>query len=428
MLTDQLLNTLVALDKPIKKSDGGGLHIFVVPFGRKRWRLAYRFDGKQKTIDGGEYPAVSLHRARVWREEMKALLAAGIDPIAHKKEAKFQAVADKVTFAMLAREWIEARRPAWSPRYARLIEGRLENDVLPIIGDKPIRSILPRTMLEALRVIEARGSYEMAHRIKNHCSEIFRYGIPDGRCESDPCRDLSAAMIKPSPVQHRAKVEIKDLPEFYARLNADAGSELSHLALRWTILTMVRTQETRFAQWSEFEGLGSDEPLWRIPPERMKMRSEHLVPLPPQAIDLLRRIRDINPYGKAGNERLGKYLFPVAGSRSDTISENRMLDVMYRMGLRGKATVHGFRSLASTVLNESGHFMPDWIEMQLAHMPRGVRGVYNAARYLSHRRKMMAWWAKYLDAAEEAAPIALEGFKVAQRKQEKALAWFQASW
>jgi integrase len=428
MLTDQLLNSLFARDKPIKKSDGGGLQIVVTPNGKKRWRQAYRFDAKQKSVDGGEYPATSLHRARVWSEEMKALVANGIDPIVHKKDAKFQAAADLTTFGMLTREWIEARRPAWSPRYARLIEGRLKSDILPIIGDKPIRSILPRTMLEALRVIEARGSYEMAHRIKNHCSEIFRFGIPDGRCESDPCRDLSAAMIKPPPVRHRAKIEIKDLPEFFARLNADEGSRLSHLALRWTILTMVRTQETRFAQWTEFEGLGGDEPLWRIPAERMKMRSEHLVPLPPEAVGLLRQIRDINPFGKAGNERLGKFLFPVAGTRSDVISENRMLDVMYRMGLRGKATVHGFRSLGSTVLNESGLFMPDWIEMQLAHMPRGVRGVYNSARYLPHRRKMMEWWARYLCAAEEAAPVALEGFRDTRRKQEKTLAWFQTTW
>lgn len=428
MLTDQILLNLTATQTPIKKSDGGGLHIFVVPLGRKRWRLSYRFDGKQKTVDGGEYPTVSLHRARVWREEMKALLASGVDPTDHKKEAKFQAVADKVTFEMLAREWIEARRPSWTPRYARLVEGRLQHDILPVLGNKPVRSILPRTVLEALRGIEARGSYEMAHRVKNHCSEIFRFGIPDGRVESDPCRDLTAAMIKTPPVKHRGKVEIKDLPEFFARLKNDNGSDMSHLALRWTILTMVRTQETRFAQWSEFEGLGSDDPLWRIPAERMKMRSEHLVPLPPQAVSLLREIKALNKYAQAGNERFGKFLFPVAGSKSDTISENRMLDIMYRVGLRGKATVHGFRSVASTVLNESGLFMPDWIEMQLAHMPRGVRGVYNAARYLSHRRKMMEWWAQYLDAAEEAAPIALQGFSNPQRKQEKILAWFDKDW
>jgi integrase len=178
----------------------------------------------------------------------------------------------------------------------------------------------------------------------------------------------------------------------------------------------------------EFEGLGGDEPLWQIPAERMKMRSEHLVPPPPEAVDLLRQSRGTNPFGKAGNERLGKFLFPIAGTRSDVISENRMLDVMYRMGLRGKATVHGFRSLGSTVLNESGLFMPDWIEMQLAHMPRGVRGVYNSARYLPHRRKMMEWWAHYLRAAEEAAPVTLEGFRDTRRKQEKTLAWFQTTW
>jgi integrase len=174
-------------------------------------------------------------------------------------------------------------------------------------------------------------------------------------------------MIKPPPVRHRAKIEIKQLPEFFARLNADGGSRMSHLALRWTILTMVRTQETRFAQWSEFQGLGGREPLWRIPPERMKMRSEHLVPLPPQAVALLREIRDANVYGRAGNERLGKFLFPVAGSRSDVISENRMLEVMYRMGLRGNGARLSIPG--QHCAQRSGKFMPDWIEMQLAHMP-----------------------------------------------------------
>lgn len=152
------------------------------------------------------------------------------------------------------------------------------------------------------------------------------------------------------------------------------------------------------------------------------------MPLPPQAIHLLREIKELNVYGAAGNERFGKFLFPVAGSRSDTISENRMLDIMYRVGLRGKATVHGFRAVASTVLNESGLFLPDWIEMQLAHMPRGVRGVYNAARYLPHRRKMMEWWAQYLDDAERAAPLTLPTMQTALRPKAQGLAWFQTSW
>jgi integrase len=174
------------------------------------------------------------------------------------------------------------------------------------------------------------------------------------------------------------------------------------LALRWTILTMVRTQETRFAAWSEFEGLDGNQPLWRITPERMKMRSEHIVPLSRQAVALLKEIEAVNVFRTAGNERLGKFLFPVATSKSNVISENRMLDILYRMGLRGKATVHGFRGLASTVLNESGEFEPDWIEVQLAHVARGVRAAYNSARYLAHRRSMMQWWADYLERAEKA--------------------------
>ena len=255
-------------------------------------------------------------------------------------------------------------------------------------------------LLTAIREIEKRGSLEMVHRVKNHCSEIFRFAIAEEKCRSDPARDIGAAMKRPAPVKHRAKVDAKDLPIFFAKLNADEGARMSHLALRWTILTMVRTQETRFAEWSEIEGPGTDQPLWRIPGERMKMRSEHLVPLAPQAVTLLNEIADINLYRKAGNDRFGCYLFPVASSNTCTISENRMLDIMYRIGLRGKATVHGFRGLASTVLNESGLFEPDWIEVQLAHVQRGVRAAYNSVRYLAHRRAMLAWWADYLETAE----------------------------
>lgn len=268
----------------------------------------------------------------------------------------------------------------------------------------------------------------MAHRVRAYCSEIFRFGIPDGRVLTDPCRDLGTVMRKRAAVTHRSKIPIKELPHFYAALNADTGSRLSHLALRWTILTMVRTTETRHAQWSEFEGLGGPEPLWQIPAERMKMRVEHLVPLPPQAVALLREIKELNVYGKYGNERFGQYLFPVIGNQGDTISSNRMLVLLQRLGVGDKATVHGFRSIASTVLNETGLFKPDWIELQLAHVPGGVRAVYNAARYLSHRRQMLEWWADYLDKAEQAsAAIAIEKATPA-KPNVRALEWFQSSW
>lgn len=405
MLTDIALKALKPAPKPYKRSDGGGLFIFVKPNGGKFWSLGCNVNGKQKFFSGGSYPTVSLREARDWRAAIKAQLLLGLEPNARPKPRKQRRALSPDepppdSFEAVALEWYETRLLSWSPRYAGVLMRRMKADIFPIVGRQPIDTITPRQMLEALRAIEKRGSVEMAHRVKNHCSEVFRYAIPDGRCQSDPCRDLAPAMAKPKPKQHRAKVASKDLPAFFAKLNADGGDRMSHLALRWTILTMVRSQETRFAEWSEFEGLDTEEPMWRIPPERMKMRSEHLVPLPPQAVKMLDEIRRINVYLAAGNMKFGRFLFPVPTSKTGTISENRMLDIMYRIGLRGKATVHGFRGLASTVLNESGLFEPDWIENQLAHTPRGVRAAYNSARYLGHRRKMMEWWADYLDVAE----------------------------
>ncbi|WP_380872167.1 integrase [Sphingomonas sp. DBB INV C78] len=403
MLTDIALKAMKPAERPYKKADGGSLFILVQPDGKKYWRFAYRFDGKQKLLSGGRYPQIGIRAARSWRDAAKAQLARGLDPSAERKaDRSLLATSVSNSFEDVAREWLETRTLGWSPRYAALVVGRLEADVFPYLGSTEISAIAPRAILDVVRRIEARGAVEMAHRVKNHLSEIFRYAIPDGRCESDPCRDLTAAMTRPKPVQHRAKVSARELPDFFRRLNADGGERMSHLALRWTMLTMVRTQETRFAEWCEFEDLDGAEPLWRIPPERMKMRSEHLVPLSRQAVATLREIHGMNVFRKAGNMRLGRFLFPVASARSFVISENRMLDIMYRLGLRGKATVHGFRGLASTVLNESGKFEGDWIEHQLAHQPRGVRAAYNSARYLQHRRPMMQWWADYLEAAEKA--------------------------
>ncbi|WP_447763643.1 tyrosine-type recombinase/integrase [Sphingopyxis panaciterrae] len=407
MLTNVTLNSLKAQKKPYKKSDGRGLYIQVQPNGSKLWRLAYRFDGKQKLLAGGPYPKVSLAEARGWRETAKHQIALGIDPGKAKTKPGEMDAAELTdppqlgnSFEHVAREWLEARMLSWVPKYAKHIVRRLEADVFPVVGPLDIREITPRQMLEIFRGIQARGSLEMAHRIKNYCSEVFRYAIPDGRCDSDPCRDVTPAMAKKKPVRHRSKIAAKDLPDFYVKFNADTGERLTHCALRWTIMTMVRTQETRFAEFEEFEEMEGDNPLWRLSPERMKMRNEHLVPLPRQAVALYHEIRELNIYRAAGNLRLGRYLFPVPASKSLVISENRMLDMMYRMGLRGKATVHGFRSLASTVLNETGDFHPDWVEMQLAHQPQGVRGVYNSAIYLKHRRPMLQWWADYLDDAE----------------------------
>ena len=403
MLSDAMIRSLKAGPKPTKHADGGGLFILVNPDGKKHWRLSYRFAGKQKLLSGGPYPIVKLSDARKWRDEAKAHLLEGRDPSTIRKaEKKALAAKGQDAFEIVAREWLHTRSKVWSERYARITRTRLEQDIFPGLGSVPIGDIDPVMLLTELRKIEQRGSVEMAHRIRNHVGEVFRYGIATQQCRSDPSRDIAPAMMRPAPVKHRAKVDARELPQFFAKLAQDEGTRMSHLALRWSMLTMVRTQETRFATWSEIEGLDGNQPLWRITPDRMKMRSEHLVPLSRQAVDLLKEIEAANVFRTAGNARLGKFLFPVATSKSDVISENRMLDILYRMGLRGKATVHGFRGLASTVLNESGEFEPDWIEVQLAHVARGVRAAYNSARYLAHRRIMMQWWADYLERAEKA--------------------------
>jgi integrase len=406
MLTDTALRTLKPAQKDYKKSDGGGLHILVTSSGSKLWRISYRFGKKQRTLGGGAYPAVGLASARKWRDDIKAALAEGQDPSDLQRARKQAAqTAQATTFEAIARAWLEAIRPQWSDRYAALIVARFENDVFPSIGQKPISTIDGATVRAMLKKIEDRGAIEFAHRIRAHCSCVFRFAIADGKAKSDPTAGLADAQPKPAPVVHRPRVKTKDMPDFFVRFLRDEGDELTHVALRWTILTMVRTQETRFALKDELEGLHGPAPQWRIPAERMKMANEHIVPLSRQAVALLPQI-----FALSGDS---KFLFPVPGTKKGVISENRMLDCMYRMGYRGKATVHGFRGLASTVLNEATRIDPsgdevrmwesDWIERQLAHVEQDeVRGAYNAAEWIGPRRRMLQWWADWLDERETA--------------------------
>lgn len=406
MLSDATLRGLKPNAKAFKKSDGGGLHILVLPSGTKLWRLSYRFDGKQKTLANGTYPATGLANARQWRASVKTHLEKGNDPSEMQKAEKRAAKAAKGnSFEIIARAWLASIRPQWSDRYAALVIGRFENDVFPKIGKLPIATIDGPTLRAMLKPIEDRGAVEFAHRIRAHCGNVFRFAIADGKATSDPSTAIAGAQPKPRPVVHRSRVKASEMPEFFSRFAKDEGHELTHLALRWTILTIVRTQETRFALKDELEGLGGPAPLWRIPPERMKMQNEHIVPLSRQAVALLSAILELS-----GNS---DFLFPMPGTKKGVISENRMLDCMYRMGYRGKATVHGFRGLASTVLNEETRvddrgeavrmWDADWIERQLAHVEQDeVRGAYNAAEWIGPRRRMLQWWADWLETQETA--------------------------
>jgi integrase len=277
-----------------------------------------------------------------------------------------------------------------------LVLGRLEADIFPHLGRDDIDAVEPPRLLEIVRKIEARGAIETAKRVKNHCSEIFQFGIAEGRCRRDPATDIRRALMKARPKKHHPAIPPAEFPELVTKLKTYDGDEITRLALEFTLLTMVRTQETRFAQLSEFEGLEGQEPLWRLSPDRMKMSREHLVPLPHQAVAIIKRCKEISP----GSQ----YLFP-ANTRHDVISENTMLYALYRMGYHSRQTTHGLRRCASTILNESGRFEPDWIETQLAHADDNkVRGAYNAAVYLKHRRKMLQWWADFVDRQGRRSP------------------------
>lgn len=388
-LSDTRLKSLKPRDKTYKLADGGGLIIAVSPKGRKTWKLAYRFAGKQKELTGGTYPSVGLAAARKWRDKAKAQLSEGIDPSEARKQARRQIeLEDANNFETVAREWHESRKPKWSERYAWITLRRLEADIFPSLGPMAMSKILPADVLATIRKVEARGSIDMARRLNNHIGEVFRYAVAQGIAERDPSRDITAALRERPPVEHRASMPRQELPVFFSKLEAEPVEPHTRIALLFTIYTLVRTNETRFAEWSEFENLDGKEPLWRIPASRMKMRFEHLVPLAPSVVALLKELRALGPSSP--------HLFP--GNRRGVISENTMLYTLYRLGYHSKATVHGFRGTGSTVLNETGKFESDWIERQLAHDDRDqIRAAYNSAQYLPQRRKMMEWWASYLD-------------------------------
>lgn len=389
-LTDIFLRQAKGLSKPWKQADGGGLFILVNPDGKRYWRFSYRFNGKQKTMALGVYPVVSLSAARKIRDKAREQLTQNIDPGEMRKLEKVERLgATANTFETVGREWHEQKKTVLTPRYAGQVMDRLEADVFPQIGRRPIAEIEPPELLMMLRKIEARGALEMAKRVKEHCSQIFRFAIVTGRATRDPSTDLRGA-LKPSPrVKHHKRVPRDELPELLRAIDDYDGEMLTRLALRLTILTFARTTELRAAEWCEFEALDTRSPLWRVPAVRMKMRREHLVPLPRQAVAVLDEIRPLT-----GSSR---FVFPSRAG-SGFMSNNTMLYALYRIGFHSRQTVHGFRAVGSTILNEQG-FSADAIERQLAHDEENkIRGAYNAAEYLPERRAMLQWYADYIDA------------------------------
>jgi integrase len=372
--------------KPYKISDGDGLFLLVTTSGSKYWRLKYFFAGKEKLLALGVYPDVSLDNARERRGQARKTLAAGNDPSAVKKEAKrLIQLKDKNTFETVAREWHEQQCHKWVPHYSTCVLNRLVAYLFPNMGSRPIADISAQELLSHLRVVEKSGALDLAQRIMQSCGQIFMYAIATGRAERNPVPDLRGA-LKTHVTKHHSYLKAADLPEFLQKLEAYDGGLQTKLALRFLLLTFVRTTELRAAEWPEID---FEKAEWRIPAERMKMKELHIVPLSRQAVAILRELQN-----HTGNR---KYLFPNQHNLLTFMSENTMLYALYRMGYHSRTTGHGFRSTASTILNENG-FAPDVIERQLAHCERNkVRAAYNHAQYLTERRKMMQWWADYLD-------------------------------
>jgi integrase len=387
-LSDSKARNAKPRSKPYKITDGGGLFLFITPAGGKYWRLKYFFAGKEKLLALGVYPEVTLADARERRAQARKLLAAGNDPAEAKKEARrLTALKNDNLFETVAREWFEQRKHEWASASADTMLARLERHILPKLGRRPIADITPPEVLAVLRVVEDRGTLETARRVMQICGKIFMYGIATGRAERNPVPDLRGALKTPV-VTHYSFLKASDLPSYLNKLDSYDGGLLTRLALRLLLLTFVRTSELRGAQWTEIDWKKAQ---WRIPPERMKMKELHIVPLSRQAIAVLRELQALS-----GDRR---FIFPNLHNPFAYMSENTMLYALYRMGYHSRTTGHGFRSTASTILNEHG-FRADVIERQLAHSERNaVRAAYNHAQYLPERRKMMQWWADYLDQA-----------------------------
>ncbi|WNY88480.1 tyrosine-type recombinase/integrase [Leclercia adecarboxylata] len=358
--------------------DGQGLSLLIEPNGSKSWRFRYRFAGKPKMISLGVYPTITLADARSRRDEARKLVAEGKNPSEVRKEQKvaLQTVSENA-FEKIATEWHQMKSTKWSAGYASDIMEAFKNDIFPYVGTRPVGEIKPLELLNVLRKIEKRGALEKMRKVRQRCSEVFRYAIATGRAEYNPAADLSSA-LDVHQSNHFPFLKADEIPDFLRALNAYTGSRLVLIATKLLMITGVRTIELRAALWSEFDLANA---IWEIPAERMKMRRSHLVPLSTQALDLLNELKIMT-----GGYR---YVFPGRNDPNKPMSEASINQLIKRIGYGGKLTGHGFRHTFSTILHEKG-FDSAWIEIQLAHVDKNsIRGTYNHAQYLEKRREML---------------------------------------
>lgn len=380
-----------AAQKVTKLADGGGLYLEVWPQGYKYWRLKYRFAGKEKRLSLGVFPDIGPAEAREGREKAKKLLAAGIDPSNAKQDQKRQMVLEhQNTFEAVAREWHEKQKTRWSAAHAENVLQKLETDLFPQFGHRPIAEVTAPMLLDALRKIEARGAYDMARRAKQIAGQVFRYGIATGRGTRDHAADLKDALT-PTKTKHFAALDVREMPELLTALRKNDARLYARTrrAIQFSMLTFVRPSEAVEARWDEID-LKAGE--WVIPAERMKMGKAHIVPLARQTIELLEEQQ------RESGSLNTLWVFPGLTSPRKPMSNGTVLMALKRMGFGGRMTAHGFRAFARTYIREKLGYDADVIERQMAHAPRSkVVAAYDRAKFLDQRRTMMQDWADFTD-------------------------------
>lgn len=400
-LSDPAIKKVKPADKPYKMADGGGLYLLVTPAGGKLWRLKYRFGGKEKLLSLGAYPDLGLAEARARRDQAKKQLADGIDPGAAKQETKRAVLAASVnTFEAVAREWHAGKSKKWAKVTADKAMTHLQAYVFPEIGHMPVASVKAMHLLAMLRKIEMQGIAYTATRIREHCGQVFRYAVATGRAEDNPAAHLLGAIAKPATTHRPAITDRREFGEFLRVVRAaDRFEPITRYALRFAMLTFVRSQEFRFARWEEIDFKARE---WKVPAHRMKVGKTlpaHTVPLANQAIALLEELRDLTGHTP--------WLFPKAKGygENEVISENSVGKMLNNLGYQGRQCAHGFRASARSILSEQGWSF-EAMERQLDHKEaNGTIAAYARAQHLPERRRMMQAWADTCDALENGGEV-----------------------
>lgn len=395
-LTDTAIRKAKPQDKPYRLSDGGSLFLWITPSGGKLWRWSYSFEGREKLMTFGRYPITTLAEAREFRDAARKLLARGNDPMAQRKQAKTaERAKTEGSFENVARMWLSHWKDGRSPRHVRYTERRIEADILPAFGARPIAEIEAPEVVAMVKAIEARGALDIAKRALETTGQIFRYAIAHGYARRNPAAEIRPRdVLKATRKTNYARVDAKELPALLRAIEVYQGRHVTRLAMKLLACTFVRTSELIGARWAEFD---LEEKRWNIPAVRMKMRMPHIVPLADQAVEVLRILGTIT-----GD---GDLLFPGERNHYKPMSNMTILAALRRMGFAGRMTGHGFRGLASTILHEQGYHH-DHIELQLAHAQRNaVSAAYNHAQYLGPRAQMMQDWANYLDRVQRGGKV-----------------------